>query len=156
MKSKCSSAHNRKRPIVGICWFFFSSLTVFFPCRWSLSSSLPSASPPSSYFSIELHQLFSVAPVLATACVFTPDVEVCCFSNRLFSFSLSFPIPSSLHFALFVPPSFVVAHVHIKPLILFSPVRHRPPSAPPAPNPPPPPLHCPRSAPNASLLLSCS
>lgn len=89
MKSKCCSAYNGKRPIVGICcFFFFSSLTVFFPCRWSLSSSPPSASPPSSYFSIELHQLFSVAPVLATACVFTPDVEVCCFSNRLFSFSL--------------------------------------------------------------------
>lgn len=120
---------------------FFSSLTVFFPCRWSLSSSPPSASPPSSYFSIELHQLFSVAPVLATACVFTPDVEVCCFSNRLFSFSL---LPNPILPPLCVvrpslPPSFVVAHVRIKPLTLFSPVRNQSPS-PPAPNPPPPPL----------------
>lgn len=86
------------------------------------------------HLSIELHQLFSLAPVLATACVFTPDVEVCCFSNRLFSFSL-LPNPILSPLCVLVPPSstpsFVVAHAHNKPLTLFSPVRHQPPAAPP-------------------------
>lgn len=153
--SNVSSVRYRQRPTVGSRWYSSFTHCILPFVDGASPPHLLLHRPPSSYFSIELHQLCSVAPALATACVFTPDVEVCCFSNRLFSFSLlPNPIlPSPLRCSSLPPtPS------PLSPMSPMSILNHQPNFLLSSINPSPPLLHrciVHGSAPNASLLHLC-